>query len=139
MTEVMKAGRYGSLRESHEPRLDAVSLLVDGVTPVSGYLKFDHTHAIGENNWGMDGNSEYGDCGFAALDHYNVAKTGDVSLIGKFGTSKYPSLIDAYFAYGIAQGEPGPHPDQGVSNATVLAWAVQKVLFMVMLKYNHST
>jgi hypothetical protein len=126
MTEVMKAGRYGSLRESHEPRLDAVSLLVDGVTPVSGYLKFDHTHAIGENNWGMDGNSEYGDCGFAALDHYNVAKTGDVSLIGKFGTSKYPSLIDAYFAYGIAQGEPGPHPDQGVSNATVLAWAVQE-------------
>ena len=123
---IQKAGKFGYLKESHEPRLDAVAFLTAGVTPVAGYHAFDTTHKIGANAWGMDGNSEYGDCGFAALDHYNVAKTGDVSLIGKFGTSKFPSLIDAYFAYGIAQGEPGPHPDQGVSNATVLAWAVNE-------------
>jgi hypothetical protein len=127
MSDVIhKAGKYGYLKESHEPRLIAHNFLVLGITPLSGYHAFDVTHGIGENAWGMDGNAEYGDCGFAALDHYNVSKTGNVDLIGKFGTPKYPSLIDAYFAYGIAQGEPGPHPDQGVSNATVLAWAVQQ-------------
>jgi hypothetical protein len=134
---IPKAGKYGALRESHEPRLAAAEFLVDGVIPVSGYHAFDATHGIGAetndpNNvtapyaWGMDDNDRYGICGFAALDHYNVSKTGKVGLIGTFGTSKFPSLVAAYFAYGIAQGEPGPEPDQGVSNATVLAWAVQE-------------
>ena len=125
---IHKAGKFGYLTESHEPRLDAVSLLVSGINPVAGYHAFDTTHGIGQNAWGMDSNDKYGDCGFAALDHYNVAKTGKVELIGKFGDSKFPSLVAAYFAYGIAQGEPGPEPDQGVSNATVLAWAVQQGL-----------
>lgn len=120
------AGKYGYLKESHEPRLMAHLLLADGVTPISGYSAFDATHGIGENDWGMDYNDQYGDCGFAACDHYNVSKSGQVGLIGKFGTSKYANLIDAYFAYGISQGEPGPHPDQGVSNATMLAWALSE-------------
>lgn len=76
----------------------------------------------------MDGNDTYGDCGFAAMDHYNVAKMGTQAVIGKFGFPQYDTLIDAYFAYGIAQGEPGPHPDQGVSNASMLAWAYNERL-----------
>jgi hypothetical protein len=139
MTDKIQAGRYGSLRESHEPKLIAHTFMVEGVTPIAGYHAFDTTHNIGENAWGMDNNGPdptnpsgfpngLGDCGFAALDHYNVAKTGDITLIGKFGASKFSNLADAYFAYGIAQGEPGPYPDQGVSNATVLAWAVQQGL-----------
>jgi len=136
MTDRLQAGRYGSLRESHEPKLVAHNFMIDGVTPVSGYHAFDHTHNIGANSWGMDNNGPdktnppgfpngLGDCGFAALDHYNVAKSGLTSLIGKFGSPNFSSLAEAYFAYGIAQGEPGPTPDQGVSNATVLAWAVK--------------
>lgn len=132
-----RAGLVGPHRESHEPRLDAATLLSPGVTPLPGYHAFDVTHGIGAettdpNNitapyaWGMDDNDRYGCCGFAAMDHYNIAKTGNLKLIGTFGTSKFPSLIDAYFAYGIAQGEPGPRPDQGVSNATMLAWAVNE-------------
>ena len=132
------AGRYGSLRESHEPRLGAMSLLATGITPLPGYHAFDVTHGLGTETsdialqnpyaWGMDGNDKYGDCGFAAMDHYNIAKTGNRALIGKFGTSKFPTLEDAYFAYGIAQGEPGPRPDFGVSNATMLAWALSEGL-----------
>lgn len=139
MTDIIQAGRYGGLRESHEPRLLAHNFLASGVTPIAGYLEFDHTYKIGANSWGMDNNGPdktnppgfpngLGDCGFAALDHYNVAKTGETSLIGSFGSPKYSSLAAAYFAYGVAQGEPGPEPDQGVSNATVLAWAVQEGL-----------
>ena len=118
-----KAGKRGGFRESHEPRLDASQFVSSAV---AGYLQFDVSH--GFENWGMDGNDVYGDCGFAAMDHYNVAKMGTQAVIGKFGFPQYDTLIDAYFAYGIAQGEPGPHPDQGVSNATMLAWAYNERL-----------
>jgi outer membrane biosynthesis protein TonB len=112
-----KAGRRGGFRESHEPRLDA-SLFVQGQT---GFIQWDGTNGI--RQWGMDFNDQYSDCGFAALDHYNVAKSGDVSNVGKFGAPQFQTLLDAYWAYGIAQGEPGPRPDQGVDNASMLAWA----------------
>jgi hypothetical protein len=35
-------------------------------------------------------------------------------------------VIDEYYAYGIAQGEPGPHPDFGVTNLTMLTWLYQQ-------------
>ena len=125
--DVQVAGRVGPFRESHEPRLNGLELLADGVTPVSGFMKFDLTH--GQTNVGMAYNAELGCCGFSAWQHLNALKSlfaGDanwmqISLLS--WCPKFETLPDAYYAYGIAQGEPGPHPDQGVDNATMLAWA----------------
>jgi hypothetical protein len=70
----------------------------------------------------MDFNDAYSDCGFAADDHANITKSGSSALIGTFGQPKFSTLLEAYFAYGIAQGEPGPNPDNGVDNASMFAW-----------------
>jgi hypothetical protein len=133
MSEVIRAGRVGPFRESHEPRLNALTLIADGVTPVVGFLEYDGRKGIGNNDWGMDNNGPdptnppfmpdgAGDCGFAAKDHYDVAKMGDKTLAGLSFSPLYPTLLDAYWAYGISQGEQGPHPDLGVDNANFLAW-----------------
>jgi hypothetical protein len=97
--------------------------LADGVVPATGPIKWDATHGVKKNKWGMDDNAELGCCGFAMWDHYNVAKTGNTKLIGKSFLPNYLTLKAAYYAYGISQGEPPPHPDFGVSNATMFAWA----------------
>ena len=70
----------------------------------------------------MDGNDQYGDCGPAATDHGNVAKTANTALIGTLGEPKFAGPVATYFAYGVSQGEPGPDPDQGVDNASWLAF-----------------
>lgn len=115
-----RAGRVGPHRESHEPRLLATRFLR---TTASGeFHNWDGATAIG-TDWGMDENNVYGDCGPAATDHNNAAKSGDPSVIGTLGEPTFtPGVLGAYFAYGIAQGEPGPDPDQGVDNATWLAF-----------------
>ena len=118
-----KAGLRGLLRESHRP--DLLSTLFAGA-PSDPPPNGDVTNGI--TNCGMDDNDKWGCCGLAMCDHYNVAKSGDVSLIGKFGSPKFASLLDAYWAYGIAQGEPGPEPDQGVDNATLFQWAFDQGL-----------
>jgi hypothetical protein len=82
---------------------------------------WDGTHGI--TVYGMDGNSEFGDCGPAATDHYNVAKTGDTDLIDTLGGVGPLSL---YFQYGVAMGEPGPEPDEGVDNASWLGFLYRK-------------
>ena len=92
----------------------------------TGFFEWDGTHSI--TAWDMEGNDKWCDCGFAALDHYNDAKMGDVLGAGSFGWPRFDTLLDAYFAYGIAQGEPGPQPDQGVDNATMLGWAYKNQL-----------
>lgn len=111
------AGKVGPHRESHI-NLPAHEYLT--VKPVTGNLSWSRSWGI--KNWGMDYNDVLGDCGFAAWDHYNISKTGKTSLLNKTWLPKYQTTRDAYFAYGIAQGEPGPNPDQGVDNATMLAW-----------------
>ena len=117
------AGRVGPHVESHEPRLLATQFVN---TPASGYLVTDVTSGI--TDWGMDDNDDLGCCGFAMLDHANVAKSAGAVAPGSSFTPPFADLAAAYFAYGIAQGEPGPEPDQGVSNATMLAWAVKQGL-----------
>lgn len=125
--ETQTAGRVGPHLESHEPRLMLHTMLTDGVTPISGPLAWDGTGSVGQH-WGMDNNDRLGCCGFAAWDHANVSKLGDATQAGWSFFPKFQSLADAYFAYGIAQGEPGPQPDQGVSNALMLAWGYQQGL-----------
>src|ERR1035438_5107547 len=129
--EIM-AGRVGPHRESHEPRLLAHTLLSDGVSPVSGYLEWDGTTGVGEN-WGMDSNDVFGDCGAAATDHYNMAKVQDYAQYGQLGMPQYEGTLGTYGAYGIAQGETplvpspvGPIPGQGVDNATWLGFLYKK-------------
>lgn len=124
--ELQVAGRVGPHRESHEPRLQGLDFLADGVTPVQGFFKFDLTH--GQTQLGMACNGDLGCCGFSADQHLNALKAlaaGDanwmqISLLTF--CPQFKSLEPAYFAYGIAQGEPGPRPDEGVDNATMLAW-----------------
>jgi hypothetical protein len=118
---VATAGKVGPHRESHEPRLKAHDFLIDGVVPVKGFLEWNGTAGIGER-WGMLGNDVFGDCGPAATSHNNMAKAGNPAIGGDLGRPKFNGVEGTYFAYGIAQGEPGPQPDQGVDNATWLAF-----------------
>ena len=130
MTDAVRtAGRIGPHVESHEPRLLATKFikmtLGASAVPLSGYIVTDVTHDI--INWGMDDNDRLGCCGFAAVDHGNVAKLGDATQAGWSFFPQFKSLAAAYFAYGLAQGEVGPpdhpdQPDQGVSNALMLGW-----------------
>ena len=126
-------GKVGPHKESHEPRLLATNFLKSGVflneEPVvitTGLCVSDATHGI--TQWGMDNNDTVGCCGFAADDHSNIAKTGNAALAGTFGSPKFATLLDAYYAYGIAQGEPPPTPDQGVDNASMFAWLYEQDL-----------
>ena len=117
-----KAGKRGA-RESHEPRLMLSQFRTSLPTPPS---EWDGTHGI--TQWGMDGNDQWGDCGAAATDHGDVAKTGDTSEIGQLGKPKYNGTLATYWAYGLSQGETGQppnqsdQPDQGVDNASWLAF-----------------
>ena len=114
--------RVGPHRESHEPRLSAEKF----VTLASGFIDGDVTGGI--TDFGMDNNDVWGDCGVAAPDHSNVCKTGSTATAGSFGTPKFATLLDAYWAYGLSQGEVGQspnqpdQPDNGVDNASFLGW-----------------
>jgi hypothetical protein len=119
-----RAGRIGPHVESHEPRLLASNFVN---VAVDGYLVTNVTHGI--TRFGMDYNDDLGCCGFAAWDHNNVCKLGLASYAGKTFTPPYANLALAYYAYGIAQGEPGPRPDQGVSNAAMMAWGYKNNFF----------
>jgi hypothetical protein len=138
-------GHIGPHRESHAHSLHADLFFnlwkghdTASAPPVkdlaTGYREWDGTHGI--TDWGMDMNGPdsnnppaypngLGDCGWAAPDHGNIAKTGDMSLLGTFGAPKYSPGINTYFAYGVSRGEqgqspaPANEPDQGVDN---LSW-----------------
>jgi hypothetical protein len=141
--ESLIAGRVGPHRESHEPKLKGLDFLAAGVTPISGFMTFDLTH--GQTAFGMACNGQLGCCGFSADQHINALKAlaaGDanwmqISLLTF--CPNFASLEPAYFAYGIAQGEPGPDPDDGVDNATMFAWLYKLGLidgyFEVPLEY----
>jgi hypothetical protein len=117
------AGRVGPHRESHEPRLSAEKFTM--LTPETGNFEWNGCTGIGED-WGMDGNDQYGDCGAAATDHYNMAKTQQPAQYNRLGIPKYRGTLPTYFAYGISQGEPGPEPDDGVDNASWFAFLYQE-------------
>jgi hypothetical protein len=72
----------------------------------------------------MLGNDEFGNCGPAATEHYRMAKAalGNGQFEVGFVQPDTTETEDLYFAYGIAQGEPGPDPDEGVDNASWLAY-----------------
>jgi hypothetical protein len=119
------AGKVGPHRESHEPRLDARLFLPDELQPVSGYLEWDGIGTVGED-WGMDGNDVWGDCGPASVDHYDIAKAQNPALVGSLGRPKYDGTLGTYWAIGLANGEvgtppnPPDEPDEGVNNANML-------------------
>ena len=113
--------KVGPHRESHEPRLLATKFLTGGVEPLQGFLQWDGTAPMGER-WNMLHNDVYGDCGPAATSHNNMAKAQDPHIAGDLGRPKFDGVLGTYFAYGIAMGEPGPEPDQGVDNKTWLGF-----------------
>ena len=115
MTE-RKAGKRGA-RESHEPRL-MLSMFRDPAP--TGFQEWDGSHDIVD--WGLDGNDRYSDCGAAATDHGNMAKADDPALLGTLGQPTFAGTLPTYFAYGVAMGEPGTEPDEGVDNASWLGF-----------------
>jgi hypothetical protein len=127
LIEIPQAGRVGPHRESHESRLMAHDFLADGVTPVTGFLEWNGAAGVGEH-WGMDANDLWGDCGAAATDHNNIAKTGNPQTVGTLGRPQFDGTLGTYWAYGLSMGWVGvpPHlpmqPDQGIDNATWLGF-----------------
>lgn len=71
-----------------------------------------------------------GDCGAAAFEHGRMAKAlvsvrtmsgiKHVLYEGDFIRPTPARTRFLYFSYGVAQGEPGPEPNEGVTNATWL-------------------
>lgn len=139
-------GLIGPHKESHEPSLLA-DLFINlwkvldpdkhptSPAPTTGYADWDGTHGILE--WGMDCNGPdsnnppaypngLGDCGAAATDHGNMAKSGNAQLYNQLGQPKFAGTVPTYFAYGQAMGEigqppaPASEPDFGVANNTWL-------------------
>lgn len=116
------AGERGIL---HARTVNLMDVLVDGVVPQAGWIPFDARGNIPAHGWGMDFNDKLGCCGFAGGDHGNMAEANDPSLAGSLYTPPYGSLAEAYWAYGVEQGEPGPRPDEGVSNDVYVPWLVK--------------
>ena len=140
-----KAGRRHTstgapaVRESHKPRM-GVHLFVDDSAIASGFHVWDNTGGV--ENIGMDNNGPdptnpkaypegMGCCGFAMCDHGGMVITKFKQAVGQFFASHFPSLAAAYFAFGVAQGEsgqppaPANEPDEGVDNATLMAWGYE--------------
>jgi hypothetical protein len=107
--------RTGRKPARHVPELaihNFRSLAERTALPSSG----DVTNGI--TQWGMLGNDVYGDCVPAATEHYRMSKglfTGDAA-------PTTGETEDLYFDYGVAQGEQGPTPDEGVEIASWLKW-----------------
>lgn len=108
------AGLRGKLPARHVPELELSRFRTLSPPPPSADV------SNGVTAWGMLGNDTYGDCGVAAFEHYRMAKAG--ALNGGFVIPSDAETESLYFTYGLAQGEPGPQPDQGVQNATFLKW-----------------
>jgi hypothetical protein len=126
-TPFRQAGKRGLKKESHEPRLLA-SKFLEAAEPLT---EWDGSSGI--TDWGMDGNDQYENCGEAGANHGFMAKTakgGDVAAAqgmgNVLGEPKFASGLATYFAYGIAMGEPGPEPDEGVDNKTWLGFLYEQ-------------
>lgn len=110
-------------RESHEPSLLLSNHMAGPLPPAPA--SWNGAGSIGPDDWGMDGNDQYGCCGAAATDHGNMLKASNSGYYNTLGQPTYAGTLPTYFAYGLAQGEPGPQPDQGVDNKTWLGFLYQ--------------
>lgn len=110
-------GKRGLRPSPPTPELRLARFRAAAPAPPSG----DVTNGI--TDWQMLGNDTYGDCGPAATMHNLMAKAATAGVYeADFVLPTDQSTESLYFAYGIAQGEPGPQPDQGVDNATWLKY-----------------
>jgi hypothetical protein len=76
----------------------------------------------------MDWNDQKSCCGAAAVDHGNAAKADNLQLVTTLGQPKFPNMLATYYAYGVAQGEQGPDPDEGVTNDSWLGFLYKQGL-----------
>lgn len=130
-----KAGRRGLRPSPHIPMLRLGNFVSLPPAPPSG----DVTNGIPDNAWQMLGNDVYGDCGVAAFEHYRMAKAATAGAFEPgFVQPTTSSTESLYFAYGIAQGEPGPQPDQGVDNATFLKYLYDQGLIEGFAQIDHT-
>ena len=108
------AGKLGRKPARHVPELELERFRTQARAdvPASGDV------SRGITSWLMLGNDQYGDCGPAATEHFRMSK----GLYSGDETPTEAETVALYFDYGIAQGEPPPQPDEGVENATWLAW-----------------
>lgn len=130
------AGKRGLRKSPPRPELRASLFMAEiPIQPAKG----DVTGGI--TAFGMDHNDQYGCCGPAATDHINMCKTLAGALASGYDAANAitaaaavsgqllpgaPGVLPAYFAYGIAQGEPGPDPDEGVDNDSWLAYCFKQ-------------
>jgi hypothetical protein len=118
------SGVRGKFTESHEPRL-ALTLFKTrvGQVPASG----DVTNGLPEANLGMLGNDTEGDCVQAATFHLLDMKAWETGEYEPgYVTPTDSTALEDYWAYQIANGAPGPEPDNGSDFSTWLAWALQQ-------------
>lgn len=86
-------------------------------------------YTSGVEQWGILGNDDYGDCGFAARVHLEEANawTGKEQPVGNISDTAvwptYDQVVTAYFTYeGSPGGEPNPEYDNGVELSAVLQY-----------------
>lgn len=88
--------------------------------------EFDSTKGL--LDFGMLGNDQDSNCGPCAFEHTRMLKallsvaSGAPTFEPGFVAPTTANTESWYWAYGIAQGEAGPQPDQGVDNATMLEY-----------------
>ena len=102
-------------------------LTSDPLPPWGSNQASDFTSAV--KSWGILGNDDYGDCGFAAKVHLDMANSwtakeqpaGNISDTAVWPT--YDQVVTAYFTYeGSPGGKPDPQFDNGVALADVLKY-----------------
>ncbi|MHB2029846.1 MAG: hypothetical protein ACYCPT_13690 [Acidimicrobiales bacterium] len=144
---IRQAGLRGLREESHAPEGLKLHNLRKAGAPALTPLPASADVSGGIVNWGMLGNGPdpqnppwfpngAGDCGFAMWEHLRMAKAAvSTKIEGSTSVTTYvPGFrpphtlytLEQYVAYGLAQGEPGPYPDFGVSNLSMLTWLYQQ-------------
>lgn len=124
---VRSAGKRGKRTPRHVPELRIENFTTDTPAPEDP-LPSSYEAALGipQDGWGMLGNDVYGDCVEAATEHIRMADAFDVTT-GSFESGfvvPTTALTErVYFDYGLAEGEPGPDPDEGTCIADWLAFA----------------
>ena len=127
-SDIRPAGKRGRTKPSHAPELllhkfRGRARLSGASTPSS----YDALHGL--TSCGMLGNNAEGDCGPAAIEHARIVKSS--FTVNSSGMAQPPSgfvvpttahTLGWYHAYGLWMGEPGPAPDQGVDNLSMLSY-----------------
>jgi hypothetical protein len=86
------------------------------------------SNSRGLRSFGMLVNDKLGICGPAAVEHLRMLKAllsvaeGVPTYYDGFVEPTDAHVTSWYYAYGISQGEPGPEPDQGVDNKSMLEY-----------------